>query len=97
MLPTIRARLRAGAQAKEIGPATSAQLAGPPSVPPPGALLTPPEVAERLRVALKTLEDWRRRGDGPRFIRLGRACVRYRTEEIEAFLAARTLRHTAEG
>ena len=54
MLPTIRARLRAGAQAKEIGPATSSQLAGPPSVPPPGALLTPPEVAERLRVALKT-------------------------------------------
>lgn len=63
----------------------------------PDTLLTPAEVAERPRVRPKALGRWRRRGDGPRFVRLSRSRVRYRVEEVEVFLSSRTLRSTAKG
>lgn len=40
-------------------------------------LLTPKEAAVFLRVAEKTLEGWRSKGTGPKFLRLGRRTVRY--------------------
>lgn len=46
--------------------------------------LTPKEAAERLRVAHGTLSNWRVRGDGPRFIKLGRK-VLYPLVELEAY------------
>lgn len=51
-------------------------------------LLTPIEVAERLKVRPKTLEDWRCRRTGPNlpFIKLGRA-VRYRLDDVERVIA----------
>ena len=64
--------------------------------PSPGQLLTTGEAAERLRLSEKALEHWRRRGDGPRFVRLGRNCVRYRFEDIEAFVAGRVFTSTAQ-
>ncbi|HLO75161.1 MAG TPA: helix-turn-helix domain-containing protein [Magnetospirillum sp.] len=68
----------------------------PSSPPQDGVLLTPPEVAARLQVSVKSLENWRRTGAGPRFIRLGRCCVRYAREDVEDFIRARTARNTAE-
>ncbi len=53
------------------------------------ALLLASEVADCLRVTEKALEHWRRRGTGPQFIRLGRNCVRYRLEDVRAFLASK--------
>lgn len=35
-------------------------------------LLTPPEVAEVLDVPERTLADWRHRGTGPPWLRVGR-------------------------
>jgi excisionase family DNA binding protein len=52
------------------------------------SLMTPPEVAAWLRVPVRTLELWRRRGEGPAFQRVGRA-VRYSSEDVEAYLLAR--------
>lgn len=46
--------------------------------------LTAKEAAERLRVNNGTLSNWRVRGDGPRYIKLGRK-VLYPLAEIEAF------------
>lgn len=46
--------------------------------------LTSKEVAERLRLHPQTLVNWRVKGDGPRFIKLGRK-VLYPLVEIEAF------------
>jgi excisionase family DNA binding protein len=46
--------------------------------------LTPQEAAERLRTSVGTLSNWRVRGEGPRFIKLGRK-VLYPLAEIEAF------------
>jgi predicted DNA-binding transcriptional regulator AlpA len=51
-------------------------------------LLKPAEVAERLRVSLKTLEGWRRRGTGPVFIRLGGRDVRYPEADLVAWIVA---------
>lgn len=48
-------------------------------------LLTTVEVAQYLRVGVNTLEQWRSRGKGPAFVRVGRR-VRYRRREIEEWM-----------
>lgn len=46
--------------------------------------LTDVEVAARLGVSRFTVRAWRHKGQGPRFLKMGRA-VRYRQADIEAF------------
>lgn len=58
--------------------------------------LTPKETAERLRMTIGTLANWRVRGDGPRFVKLGRK-VLYPLPEIEAFEARQIRSSTAQG
>jgi len=53
------------------------------------ALLTPPELAERLQIPLRTLGQWRYSGHGPRYVTVGRH-VRYSPEDVEAWLDAQT-------
>lgn len=63
----------------------------PPSTAPitPEDLLTEREVADRLRVSEKTLQNWRWAGEGgPRAIKLGKRAVRYRRADVEAFIEA---------
>ncbi len=50
-----------------------------------GRLLTPQEVADLLRVPVRTLERWRYRGDGPDSLRVGRH-VRYRPGDVDYWL-----------
>ena len=50
----------------------------------PHTLLTTVEVAERLRVSTSFLAKARVAGQGPRFIKIGRAC-RYRLSDLEAY------------
>ena len=57
--------------------------------------LTPKEAAERLRTTIGTLSNWRVRGDGPRFIKLGRK-VLYPLTEIEAFEKRQLRANTAQ-
>jgi predicted DNA-binding transcriptional regulator AlpA len=61
------------------------------------ALLLPQDVAEQLGVSRKALERWRCTGEGPRFVRLGHKTVRYRPEDIEAFIGAKVMISTAAG
>ncbi len=49
--------------------------------------LTQADLADRWQLSGRTLEAWRQRGVGPRWLRVGRA-VRYPIEEVEAFEAA---------
>ena len=51
------------------------------------ALLTEQEAATLLRVTVKAVQGWRYRGGGPRFVKVGR-CVRYRLEDLQAFVLA---------
>ncbi|MCA8254809.1 DNA-binding protein [Burkholderia sp. AU31624] len=46
--------------------------------------LLPKEAAERLRTTVGTLAVWRVKGQGPRYIKMGRK-VLYPLPEIEAF------------
>ena len=49
-------------------------------------LLTTREAARRLGLAVGTLQNWRVRGQGPAFIRLGRA-IRYDEGDLARFIA----------
>lgn len=53
-------------------------------------LLTEEELAALLGVEPATLVAWRYRRQGPAFIKVGRL-PRYRTEDVDAWLAARTV------
>jgi excisionase family DNA binding protein len=58
-------------------------------------ILTTREAAKYVRLGKPTLERFRLTGQGPRFCKLGGA-VRYRRDELEAWLKTRTIRSTSE-
>lgn len=43
-------------------------------------------LAERFQIPRATWQDWRYRGKGPPFFRLGRRLVRYRLADVRAWL-----------
>jgi Helix-turn-helix domain len=49
------------------------------------ALKNSHEAAAELRVAKGTLDNWRVRGDGPTFVRIG-GKVFYRDQDLQAFI-----------
>lgn len=51
-------------------------------------IITPAEVGEELQIPEATLAQWRHRGIGPRYFRVGRH-VRYRRSEVLAWFEAR--------
>jgi len=59
-------------------------------------VLTEKQVAEMLGVTDRTLQSWRFKGVGPRFIRISRRCVRYEQSAIEEFIEAHSVRNTAQ-
>src|SRR4051794_5525533 len=61
---------------------------------PDGASVNEREVAELLGVSSRTLQCWRREGQGPAFTRLGKA-VRYPMGDLRAFQKAGRVDHAA--
>jgi predicted DNA-binding transcriptional regulator AlpA len=53
--------------------------------------LTARQVADILGVAEITLQQWRARGEGPRYFRAGRRHIRYRFGDVIAWRDARTV------
>ena len=53
------------------------------------------ETAARVRLSKPTLERLRLTGNGPPFVKLGRA-VRYRATDVDDWLASRLVRSTSE-
>ena len=53
------------------------------------------EAASHLGLSVSTLEKMRVYGNGPRFVRAVRA-IRYRPEDLQAYLAARVVGSTSE-
>lgn len=49
-------------------------------------LLTDREVADLLGCGLQTVRNWRQRGVGPAYIRVGARLVRYAPDAVRAFL-----------
>lgn len=58
-------------------------------------LLTPRQVAELFNLSPRTLANWRLRGGGPPFIKLGSRVV-YSTEAVCVFVRQHTFASTAE-
>ncbi len=56
---------------------------------------SPTETAKRIGVTSETLANWRWRGDGPPFCRVGRR-VRYRLQDLAAWLDERTRISTSD-
>lgn len=52
-------------------------------------------VAKELNCEVKTLQAWRCRGGGPPWIRVGRL-VRYRPQDVEAWIESRRVCSTSE-
>jgi hypothetical protein len=61
----------------------------------PDQLLTQDDLAPRIKVQTKTLEAWRYRGGGPKFVRVGRL-IRYRPSDVQEWLTSRTVHSTSE-
>ena len=58
-------------------------------------LLSTKQAARMIGVSDRTLEDWRLRGIGPRFVKIGRL-VRYRPADVVSFVDRPTFRNTGE-
>jgi excisionase family DNA binding protein len=58
-------------------------------------LLTEQQAAEVLAIKVKTLQAWRVRGGGPKFVKVGRL-VRYTKVDLEDFICLHTRSSTAE-
>ena len=59
------------------------------------AFLNTPEAAEYLGLQKSTLDAWRCRGGGPRFVKLGSA-VRYRQADLDAWIESRVRENTIQ-
>ncbi|WP_376690094.1 helix-turn-helix transcriptional regulator [Wenzhouxiangella sp. EGI_FJ10409] len=57
------------------------------------SFLTTEEAAEYVGLQKSTLEAWRCRGGGPRFVKMGRA-VRYRLVDLDAWIESRLRENT---
>jgi predicted DNA-binding transcriptional regulator AlpA len=55
----------------------------------PDALLNEAQVADSLNLSIRTLQAWRVKNAGPRFVRAGRA-IRYRRSDLIAWIEANT-------
>lgn len=55
-----------------------------------GNLLTDTEVAELCGCAVQTLRNMRWRGEGPRWVKLGGRMVRYRPDDVQAFIEGKS-------
>jgi excisionase family DNA binding protein len=64
--------------------------------PAPAALLTEQEAAMLLSVSHRTLQNWRVRGGGPRFVKIGGRIVRYRRGDIATWVETQVRSHTSE-
>jgi predicted DNA-binding transcriptional regulator AlpA len=53
------------------------------------------EAAEKLGVRPCTLEAWRHRGGGPKYVKFGRA-VRYYDNDLDQFIESRTRTSTSD-
>lgn len=60
-------------------------------------LLTSKELAARWGITLRTLQDWERRGKGPKRTVLGPKAIRYSMTDVLAHEQANSMTKTTEG
>lgn len=58
--------------------------------------LTPKQLAALLRVSHRTVEGWRLKGNGPKFVRVSERCLRLRRSDVDLWLESRVRRSTSD-
>lgn len=59
-------------------------------------LLSESEAAKFIRYSKRSLQNWRVRGGGPRYVRVSARSVRYRRRDLLAWIEARLRSNTSE-
>ena len=59
------------------------------------ALLDEREASTYLKISPRTIQTWRLTGEGPAFVKIGRA-VRYRRSDLDAYISTRICASTAQ-
>lgn len=59
-------------------------------------LLSTAQAADALGLSERTLQDWRLRGRGPRYVRMSARAVRYRPRELAKWIAGREVASTCD-
>ena len=59
-------------------------------------LFTEVEAAKVVNCSPRTLQKWRGTGKGPPFVRVTSRCIRYRAEDLEAFIESRVRTSTSD-
>lgn len=62
----------------------------------PAPLLDERGAAAQLKMTPRALQEWRRRGYGPRFVRISARAVRYRPEDIFEWVETKLRRSTSD-
>ena len=61
----------------------------------PDQLMTEKEVAGLICITPRALQNWRLRGGGPEYVKIGRS-VRYQRSDVIKFIEERKRKHTAQ-
>ncbi|WP_208981970.1 helix-turn-helix domain-containing protein [Pseudovibrio sp. Ad46] len=59
------------------------------------ALITEAAAADYLGISIRTIQAWRVRGGGPKYVKLGKA-VRYRPSDIQVWIESHLTSSTSE-
>jgi len=59
-------------------------------------VMTEKQASDYLQLTTRTLQAWRYRGGGPKYIRVSSKCVRYRQSDIDKWLAERVASSTSD-
>ena len=54
------------------------------------------QAAALLSVSPRCMENWRHRGEGPKFVRVSGRCIRYRKSDLTLFIEERVRTSTSE-
>ena len=54
------------------------------------------EAAAVLCVTPRCMENWRHRGEGPKFVRISGRCIRYRKSDLDQWIKERVRTNTAD-
>lgn len=63
----------------------------------PDLLLTTSKAAERIGMTKQALSYWRKKGTGPRYIKVGMSRVLYRVSDLDEYIESRTVNPTSPG
>lgn len=63
----------------------------------PHQLLTEAQAADLICYSQRTLQNWRQRGGGPKYVKVSAKSIRYQRRDVLDWIEEHKRRHTAQG